>query len=77
MADIYNVFKSMETKKNPFVNEIDYPGIKHWIEPKLVGEFKISKITKAGEIRHPAVWHGWREDIEPKTITVDEINEVL
>jgi bifunctional non-homologous end joining protein LigD len=77
MVDIYNVFKSMETKKNPFVNEIDYPGIKHWIEPKLVGEFKISKITKAGEIRHPAVWHGWREDIEPKTITVDEINEVL
>jgi bifunctional non-homologous end joining protein LigD len=72
MRNMLIALRSAEVSKNPFANEVDYEGVKHWMKPR-VAEFKISKITKEGEIRHPAVFQGWSSDIQPKKITRETI----
>lgn len=72
MPDLLRSFKDLEVKKSPFVNEVDYEGVLHWMKPQLVAEFKYSKVTKSGKIRHPAIFMGWRTDKKPKDITLDE-----
>jgi bifunctional non-homologous end joining protein LigD len=72
-------FKKLEIKRSPFVNDIDYEGVFHFMKPVKVAEFKYTKLTKAGKIRHPAIFMGWRKDKDPKEITLDEpvkINDV-
>jgi bifunctional non-homologous end joining protein LigD len=64
-------FKKLEIKKSPFVNDVDYEGVFHWMKPVKVAEFKYSKLTKAGKIRHPAIFMGWRKDKDPEDITLD------
>jgi bifunctional non-homologous end joining protein LigD len=60
MREMYAMFKTIETDENPFVNEVNYPGNIHWMKP-IVGEIKVSRISKAGKIRHshPAILEGW------------------
>jgi bifunctional non-homologous end joining protein LigD len=73
-------FRKLEIKKSPFVNDVDYEGVFHWMKPVKVAEFKYTKLTKAGKIRHPAIFMGWRKDKNPKEITLDkpvEKNKIL
>lgn len=72
MPDMVKALKTIEVPKSPFANDVDYEGVKHWIKP-LVAEFKITKITKEGEIRHPAVWQGWCVDTKAKEVTKETV----
>lgn len=72
MAATLKAFKKLEIKRSPFVNEIDYEGVFHFMKPVKVAEFKYSKLTSAGKIRHPAIFMGWRKDKDTKEITLDE-----
>jgi bifunctional non-homologous end joining protein LigD len=63
MPKILERLKSLETDKSPFVNEVDYSeGKPHWVKPELVANIKYSMFTKAGKIRKPAIFQGFRED---------------
>jgi bifunctional non-homologous end joining protein LigD len=62
MAEIYRRLKKLEIKNKPFVNEVDTETKVHWVNPKLVGEFRFATWTKAGKIRKPAVFLGFRPD---------------
>jgi pantothenate kinase-related protein Tda10 len=41
----------------------------------IVGEIKVSRISKAGKIRHshPAILEGWCTGVEPTSVTFDTI----
>jgi bifunctional non-homologous end joining protein LigD len=72
LAPTLKEFKKLEINKSPFVNDIDYEGVFHWMKPVKVAEFKYTKLTKSGKIRHPAIFMGWRNDKDPKDITLDQ-----
>ena len=39
----------------------------HFVEPKLVGEFKFAEWTKGGQLRAP-VFKGLRDDKDPREV---------
>jgi bifunctional non-homologous end joining protein LigD len=75
MAEMLKAFKTIEIEESPFCTEVDYPGIKHWMRPVLVGEVKITRIGKNGKIRHghPPVLQGWSRGVDPGKVTVDTL----
>lgn len=42
-----------------------------WVRPQCAAEVSHSMWTAAGRLRHP-VWRGWRDDLDPATITRGE-----
>jgi len=44
----------------------------HWVKPRLVAEVSFGEWTPDGRIRH-SVFHGLRDDKDPRTITREEI----
>lgn len=51
----------------PFRSGTAISGAPHWVTPSLVAEVTFSEWTAGGLVRH-AVFHGLREDKDPKTI---------
>jgi bifunctional non-homologous end joining protein LigD len=72
MPEILKKLKSMEISTSPFVNEVDYEGVVHWVKPQLVANIKYATLTKSGKIRKPAIFQGFREDKNP----MDVVREV-
>ena len=67
--ELFELFKTLEVKKKPFVNEVTAEGRAHWVKPVLVGEFEISNTTTVnGIIRGPVIYKGLREEKKPKDI---------
>jgi bifunctional non-homologous end joining protein LigD len=62
--------KQLVIKKKSVVNDADEETPIHWVKPALVGRFKqkSQERTKAGKIRHPVIFLGLREDIEPTDV---------
>jgi bifunctional non-homologous end joining protein LigD len=69
MPGILKKLRSLEIKKSPFVNEVEYSeGEPHWVKPVLVGNFKFAAWTASGKIRKPAIFLGFREDKNAKDV---------
>jgi bifunctional non-homologous end joining protein LigD len=62
MKSILAKLKKLETRKKPFVNEVETDDKIHWIKPELIAEIKFATWTKSGKIRKPAIFLGFRED---------------
>lgn len=63
MPKILARLKAIEIDQNPFVNEVEYSeGKPHWVKPELIAEIKYDTFTRAGKIRKPAIFMGFRED---------------
>jgi bifunctional non-homologous end joining protein LigD len=72
MPGILAKMKKLEIKRKPFLNEVDYKGIVHWVKPQLVANFKFATFTKSGRIRKPAIFLGFRDD-KPAGKVVQEV----
>jgi bifunctional non-homologous end joining protein LigD len=70
MNRTYQTLRKLEIKKKPVVNDAQEDTPVHWVKPQLVGRFKQKshEPTKAGKIRHPVIFLGLREDIEPTDV---------
>src|SRR5688500_15590282 len=68
MKHILKTLKSLEVDKSPFANEVEYDGIVHWVKPELVANIKYATFTRAGKIRKPAIFLGFREDKMPQDV---------
>jgi bifunctional non-homologous end joining protein LigD len=68
MPALLKKFRALEIPESPFANETDRTEKVHWIKPELVAEIDFATTTKAGKIRHPAVFLGLREDKSPKDV---------
>jgi bifunctional non-homologous end joining protein LigD len=65
--------KAIEIDKNPFDSALDYSeGRPHWVKPELVANIKFATTTKAGKIRKPAVFLGFREDKDASDVITEE-----
>ncbi|MES2276615.1 MAG: DNA ligase D [Bacteroidota bacterium] len=64
MPGILGRLKKLETNQSPFVNKVlDTNGaMLHWVKPELVANFEFAAWTKAGRIRKPATFLGFRND---------------
>jgi bifunctional non-homologous end joining protein LigD len=63
MPAILNRLKEIEIDKNPFDSDVEYSeGKPHWVKPELVANIKFATTTRAGKIRKPAIFLGFRED---------------
>ena len=71
MPAILKKLKAIETKKSPFVTQVDYEGIVHWVQPKLVANIKYSTLTKSGRIRKPAIFLGFRNDKQAEQVVLE------
>lgn len=76
MPVILKKLQALETKKSPFVNDVVYTGVIHWIKPKLVANFKYAGFTKHGRIRKPATFLGFRTDKIPADVVIEPVVEV-
>jgi len=70
MSRTHQALKKIEVKRKPVVNDAEEETTIHWVKPELVGRFKQKshERTKAGKIRHPVIFLGLREDIEPTDV---------
>jgi bifunctional non-homologous end joining protein LigD len=68
MPALLKKFRALEIPESPFANETDRTEKVHWIKPELVAEIDFATTTKAGKIRHPAIFLGLREDKTPKDV---------
>ena len=70
MPDILKVLEKLEIKESPFSNKVlDTKGAKlHWLKPELVANFEFATWTKAGRIRKPATFLGFRKDKNPTDV---------
>jgi bifunctional non-homologous end joining protein LigD len=70
MNRTFQTLKKIGTKKKPVVNQPEEETPMHWVKPQLVGRFKQKshERTKGGKIRHPVIFLGLREDIEPTDV---------
>ncbi len=59
---LFEKLKKIETKKKPFVNEVDTDRKVHWVKPELVVDVRYATKTKNGKIRKPAIFMGLRPD---------------
>jgi bifunctional non-homologous end joining protein LigD len=76
MAKILAKLRKYETKHSPFANDPKVERKTHWLEPKLVANFKFATFTDAGRVRKPAIFLGFRDDKLPKQV-VPEIPKKL
>lgn len=65
MKDILARLKSLEVKRSPFANEVEYDGVAHWVRPELVANIRYATVTRSGKIRKPAIFLGFRDDKNP------------
>ncbi len=73
MPGILKRLKALEIDHSPFINEVDYSeGKPHWVKPELVANIKYATFTKAGKIRKPAIFQGFRND-KPALQVVTEV----
>lgn len=72
MPHIHRRLKAIETDVSPFVNDVDYTGVVHWVQPVLVANIKFATTTRAGKIRKPAIFLGFREDKDAAQVTADK-----
>ena len=68
MNKILAKLKKFETRKSPFANDAKVDRKTHWLEPKLVANFKFATFTDAGRVRKPAIFLGFREDKLPEQV---------
>ncbi|MDQ6814463.1 MAG: non-homologous end-joining DNA ligase, partial [Bacteroidota bacterium] len=68
MKEVIDRLKPLEIKKKPFADDVDHETTPHWVEPKLVGNFKFATWTASGKIRKPAIFLGFRNDKDPKEV---------
>lgn len=71
MQELIDKLKPLETKKKPFVNEVDHSTKPHWVKPELVGNFKFATWTSGGKIRKPAIFLGLRADKDPNEVVFE------
>lgn len=63
MPRILDKLKAIEVDENPFDTDVEYSeGKPHWVKPELVANIKFATTTRAGKIRKPAIFLGFRED---------------
>lgn len=79
-AEMWKKLHAIETKKNPFSNEVDATRKTHWVEPKLVAQIKFTEWTHEGEsggvkMRAP-VFLGLRTDKSPKEVKFEPVRKV-
>jgi bifunctional non-homologous end joining protein LigD len=76
MPAIYQRLKKLETKKSPFANTdtlLQYTETPvHWVKPELVIQVRYATTTRIGMIRKPATFLGFRDDKNPKEVTLDK-----
>ncbi|MDB5202933.1 MAG: ligase [Ferruginibacter sp.] len=77
MPGILKMLQAIETDKNPFSNKVDSKGRIHWVKPTLVANFKFATWTKAGRIRKPATFLGWRKDKKAQDVVREVPAELL
>jgi bifunctional non-homologous end joining protein LigD len=72
MPKILARLKAIEIKENPFSEDVEYSeGKPHWVKPVLVANIKYATFTKAGKIRKPAIFLGFREDKKPNDVVTE------
>ena len=75
--EILATLKKIETKKSPFVDEVDAETKVHWVKPELVIDVKFATFTRIGKIRKPAIFLGFRTDKRPQEVTQQEATKDL
>jgi bifunctional non-homologous end joining protein LigD len=68
MPGILRKLKTIEIEQSPFANEVDYDGKVHWVKPDMVANIKYATFTRAGKIRKPAIFLGFRSDKSPRQV---------
>lgn len=73
MPGILKKLQAIETDKSPFINKVlDTKGdVTHWVKPQLVANFEFATWTKAGRIRKPATFLGFRKDKKAKDVVME------
>lgn len=67
--ELFEKLRKIEVKKRPFTNIADTETRQHYVRPVLVAEFEWSnKLTKSGNVRHPAIYKGLRKDKKAKDV---------
>jgi len=77
LAEIWNLLKKLETKKNPFFGEVEALRKVFWVKPQLVAEIEFAEWTggtsdgSGPKLRAP-VFLGLRDDKDPKECVLEE-----
>jgi bifunctional non-homologous end joining protein LigD len=75
---ILNRLKELEIDENPFDSEVEYSeGKPHWVKPELVANIKFATLTRAGKIRKPAIFLGFRQDKHPRHVETEAVKTHL
>jgi len=77
LAELADAFEPLETKKNPFYDEVEALRKVTWVKPKLVAEIEYAEWTDGAEgsgskLRAP-VFLGLRDDKEPKECRLEKV----
>lgn len=78
LDDVWKILKTVETKKNPFVGEVDALRKTFWVKPDLVVEVEFAEWTagtsegSGPKLRAP-VFLGLRDDKDAKQCLLDEL----
>ena len=76
LAEVWELLKKLETKKNPFFGEVEALRKVSWVKPELVAEIEYAEWTKGADggspkLRAP-VFLGLRDDKDPKDCLLEE-----
>jgi bifunctional non-homologous end joining protein LigD len=66
--EILSRLKKLETKTSPFSGEVNASTTVHWVRPQLVISVEYATLTRAGNIRKPATFRGFRPDKDPSLV---------
>jgi len=75
MPHLLSKLKKLETKKKPFVNEVDIDRKIHWVKPELVADMRYATTTRSGKIRKPTIFVGLRPDKKASEVGVTPTSE--
>lgn len=69
---VLRTLQEIETKKKPFSNEVKMRSEVHWVKPQLVADFELGRRLENAALIDTWFWKGWRKDLKPKDIKVEE-----
>jgi bifunctional non-homologous end joining protein LigD len=75
--EILSRLKKLETKISPFSGEVNTSTRVHWLRPELVISVEFATLTRAGFIRKPATFKGFRPDKDPQETSLYQPEEQL
>ncbi|HEY1006443.1 MAG TPA: DNA ligase D [Sphingobacteriaceae bacterium] len=66
--EILAVLKKLAAGRSPFSGDVRTSTAVHWLRPELVISVEFATFTRAGNIRKPATFRGFRPDKDPREV---------